>query len=169
MSAVSSSEDDEEHFIEDQLTESDEQGDENELELTQARSKQKKTLEDLIEPMSQKLLLEREFRKLEYISALFGSGSRRINRYYRAFARFIWLTSLVIHFSFDVNECIRLYGYTFLAAQMVWLLNFIVVTWGTCNRVLPWLREGLRQLRRDQSYEKTITKVLEMMKVQTHH
>lgn len=127
----------------------------------------KRRLSTLIAPMSSRLILHRELRKLEYMSSFFGCGSRGMSSVFRVSTALVWLISVALHFSFDVNEAILLYGHTFLAAQGLWLLNFVLCTWATCYRVLPWLKEGLRQLRRDECYERTITKVLQMVQVST--
>lgn len=159
----SSEDEDDEHTGVDHLSEGD-----NEFLQSSIKSNNSKNcrrLSQLVEPMSSKLILHRELRRLEYMTSFFASGTPGMNRFFRLSTASIWLVSLTLYFAFDINEAVNLYGYTFLAAQGMWMLNFVLCTWATCYRVLPWLKEGLRQLRRDECCEYTITKVLQMVQV----
>jgi hypothetical protein len=119
----------------------------------------------MIAPVATQFSLECEYRKLEYLCAFFAGASHRTNITLRGIGTIVWLASLVIHFAFDVNEAIKVYGFTYLASQGVWVLNFVIGTLTMRYRILPWLLEGLKELRRDECYEKTITNVLKMLKV----
>ena len=119
----------------------------------------------MIAPVATQFSLDKEYRKLEHLCAFFAVASHRTNLTLRGVGAIAWLASLVIHFAFDVNEAIKVYGFTFLAAQGVWVLNFVVGTLAMRYRILPWLLVGLKELRRDECYEKTITNVLKMLKV----
>eukprot|EP00111_Clytia_hemisphaerica_P023335 TCONS_00068687-protein len=127
-------------------------------------TKYSEKLKEMIAPMSTKFNLHKEYKKLEYLCAFFACASHRTNVILRSLGALSWLASVVIHFAFDVNEAIKVYGYTFLAAQFFWLLNFVVGTLAMRYRVLPWLLEGMKELRHDECYEKTITNVLRMVK-----
>lgn len=118
-----------------------------------------KTLEELIQPISSKYNLNDEIKKLEYITCCIGACSPRIKRWIRLSGIWLWIFSLLYHFASDIYEAIVFYGYAFLAVQVVWFLAFILLTWATAFRTLPWLEEGLRNMRRNECYEKSITEM----------
>lgn len=124
-------------------------------------------LNDMIAPVSRQFNLDRDYRKLELLCTFFGGASHRTHIVLRHGGALVWLVSLVVHFAFDVNEAVKVYGYTFLAAQFMWVFNFVVGTLAMKYRVLPWLLEGLKELRHDECYEKTITGVLMSFKVRS--
>ena len=124
-----------------------------------------KKLNDMIAPVSRQFNMDREYRKIELLCTFFAGASHRTHIVLRHGGALAWIVSMVLHFAFDVNEAVKLYGYTFLAAQFMWLLNFVVGTLSMKYRVLPWLLEGLKELRHDECYEKTITGVLKAFKV----
>ncbi|XP_057302518.1 uncharacterized protein LOC130636715 isoform X2 [Hydractinia symbiolongicarpus] len=123
-----------------------------------------KTLEELIQPMSSKYNLNDEIKKLEYITCCIGACSPRIKRWIRLSGIGLWVLSLLYHFASDIYESIVFYGYTFLAVQAVWFSAFILLTWATAFRTLPWLEEGLRNMRRNECYEKSITEMVVVLK-----
>ena len=106
-----------------------------------------------------------EIKILEYLSCLTGAGSERINALFRIFGSLLWLFSLLNHFSYETYEAVNVYGYTFLVAQGVWFLAFLILTWGLAYRTLPWLENGLQELRTNKCYDKSITKLLRSIKV----
>ena len=119
----------------------------------------------MISPLSRQFNMDREYRKLELLCTFFAGASHRTHIVLRHGGALIWMVSLVVHFAFDVNEAVKVYGYTFLASQFMWVFNFVVGTLSMKYRVLPWLLEGLKELRHDECYEKTITGVLMSFKV----
>lgn len=124
-----------------------------------------KTLEELIQPISSKYNLNDEIKKLEYITCCIGACSPRIKRWIGLSGIWLWIFSLLYHFASDIYEAIVFYGYAFLAVQVVWFLAFILLTWATAFRTLPWLEEGLRNMRRNECYEKSITEMVVVLKV----
>jgi len=128
-------------------------------------SKRIKNLSELIEPMSSTYLLHKEIKRLEYLTSFVGCSSRRLHYLYRLVGRLLWVVNLLVHFAFDAYEAVipdKGYGYTFVVAQGIWFVTFIILTWGTAYRTLPWLEDGLRELRREECYEKTVTRMMKI-------
>lgn len=106
-----------------------------------------------------------EFKKLEYLACFVGAASNNIPQGIRIAGGLLWFTSLTIHFSYDYYEATRIYGWTFLAAQLVWFLSLLATTWGTAYKALPWLTDGHKELEREFCYENTLQKASKLLRI----
>ena len=66
------------------------------------KSKASKPLAELIEPLSTEFPLDKETRRLEYLTCFVGCGTRRIPFSLRLIALLVYLQNLLCHFAFEI-------------------------------------------------------------------
>ena len=129
------------------------------------KSKASKPLAELIEPLSTEFPLDKEMRRLEYLTCFVGCGTRRIPFSLRLIALLVYLQNLLCHFAFEIYEGLTVYKYMFILSQGIWFLTYIALTLGLRFQTVPWLQNALWEVRRLQVYEKSITKIVIFQRV----
>ena len=122
-------------------------------------------MNELIEPIATEFSLDQEMKRLEYLTSFIGCGSRRIPLSLRILGLVTWAFNLSCHFMFDVYEGLSVYKYTFIVSQGMFFFAFITLTWGMNSHTVPCLQNGLRDLRRLETFEKSIRKIVKFQKV----
>lgn len=129
------------------------------------KSKASKPLEELIEPLSTEFPLDKEMRRLEYLTCFVGCGTCRIPFSLRLIGLVVYLQNLLCHFAFEIYEELTVYKYMFILSQGIWFLTYIALTLGLRFQTVPWLQNALWEVRRLQVYEKSITKIVIFQRV----
>ena len=129
------------------------------------KSRVSKSLAELIEPLSTELPLDKEMKRLEYLTCFVGCGTRRIPFSFRLIGLVVYLQNLLCHFAFEIYEALTVYEYMFILSQGIWFLTYIALTLGMRFQTVPWLQNALQEVRRLEVYEKSITKIVIFQRV----
>ena len=129
------------------------------------KSNASKSLTELIEPLSTEFPLDKEMKRLEYLTCFVGCGTHRIPFLLRLIGLVVYLQNLLCHFAFDIYEGLTVYKYTFILSQGIWFLTYIALTLGLRFQTVPWLQNALWEVQHLEVYEKSITKIVIFQRV----
>ena len=119
------------------------------------------------QPLSQ-MELNLALRPFSFLTAAIGdyhSFSR--HRIFALIGGLLWIFNLCMNYAFEFYEAKMTYGYTWVAVETIHLLSYLVYTFYTIQKTIPWLKEGLEEIQRNMMYKKTVEKVTNFSKVAT--
>ena len=117
------------------------------------------------QPLS-RLELNLALRPFSFLTAAIGdyhSFSRP--RIFALIGGLLWIFNLCMNYAFEFYEAKMTYGYTWVAVETIHFLSYLVYTFYTIQKTIPWLKEGLEEIQRKVMYKKTVEKVVYFTKV----
>lgn len=113
-----------------------------------------------------KVNLEQALVPFCYLTAMIGDyNSSSRSRIFALIGGFLWMFNLCMNYAFDFYESTKRYGYTWVTVQTIHFLSYLIYTFYTIRRTIPWLKQGLEETQSNTMYRGIVNKVVTFTQV----
>lgn len=106
-------------------------------------------------------------RRTYLLSAGIGDTNRVFNRFKGWIGLVIWIVNVLIHFGLDFYEAVFVFEVSWATCIGVFLITLLACCYSMIKHSVPWFIKGVRKLKRDGNYPKTLRRVYLIFKVST--
>ena len=104
-------------------------------------------------------------RRTYLLSAGIGDTNRVFNRFKGWIGLVIWILNVIIHFGLDFYEAVFVFEVSWATCIGVFLITLLACCYSMIKHSVPWFIKGVRKLKKDGHYPKTLRRVYLMFKV----
>lgn len=104
-------------------------------------------------------------RRTYLLSAGIGDTNRSFNRFKGWIGLVIWIFNMVIHFGLDFYEAVFVFEVSWATCIGVFLITLVACCYSMIRHSVPWFIKGVKKLKRDGHYPKTLKRVYLIFKV----
>ncbi|KAJ7339396.1 hypothetical protein OS493_005791 [Desmophyllum pertusum] len=98
-------------------------------------------------------------RRTYLLSAGIGDTNRVFNRFKGWIGLVIWIVNVLIHFGLDFYEAVFVFEVSWATCIGVFLITLLACCYSMIKHSVPWFIKGVRKLKRDGNYPKTLRRV----------
>lgn len=103
-------------------------------------------------------------RRTYLLSAGIGDTNRVFNRFKGWIGLVIWILNVIIHFGLDFYEAVFVFEVSWATCIGVFLITLLACCYSMIKHSVPWFIKGVRKLKKDGHYPKTLRRVYLMFK-----
>lgn len=104
-------------------------------------------------------------RRTYLLSAGIGDTNRSFNRFKGWIGLVMWIFNMVIHFGLDFYEAVFVFEVSWATCIAVFLITLVACCYSMIRHSVPWFIKGVKKLKRDGHYPKTLRRVYLIFKV----
>jgi len=104
-------------------------------------------------------------RRTYLLSAGIGDTNRVFNRFKGWIGLVAWILNVIIHFGLDFYEAVFVFEVSWATCIGVFLITLLACCYSMIKHSVPWFIKGVRKLKKDGHYPKTLRRVYLMFKV----
>ena len=99
------------------------------------------------------------------LSSFIGDRQSHHNTIKGLIGRILWITNIIIHFSFDFYEAATVFHYSWASSVGVFLVMFVICTVFLIRHTVKWFTKTLKKLCKDEMYSDTVQYIILFFKV----
>jgi len=99
------------------------------------------------------------------LSAGVGDTNKQYNKYKGKIGLVIWCFNIVIHFGLDFYEAWTIFGTSWATCIGLFLVTLVVCCISMIKHSIPWFLRGVKKLKKDGHYPKTLSRVRLLVRV----
>lgn len=104
-------------------------------------------------------------RRTYLLSAGIGDTNRVFNRFKGWIGLAAWIINVIIHFGLDFYEAVFVFEVSWATCIGVFLITLLACCYSMIKHSVPWFIKGVRKLKKDGHYPKTLRRVYLIFKV----
>ena len=104
-------------------------------------------------------------RRTYLLSAGIGDTNRVFNRFKGWIGLVIWIVNVIIHFGLDFYEAVFVFEVSWATCIGVFLITLLACCYSMIKHSVPWFIKGVRKLKKDGHYPKTLRRVYLIFRV----
>lgn len=104
-------------------------------------------------------------RRTYLLSAGIGDTNRVFNRIKGWIGLLIWVVNVIIHFGLDFYEAVFVFEVSWATCIGVFLVTLLACCYSMIKHSVPWFIKGVKKLKKDGHYPKTLRRVYLIFKV----
>lgn len=104
-------------------------------------------------------------RRTYLLSAGIGDTNRVFNRFKGWIGLVIWIFNVIIHFGLDFYEAVFVFEVSWATCIGVFLITLVACCYSMIKHSVPWFIKGVKKLKKDGHYPKTLRRVYLIFKV----
>lgn len=104
-------------------------------------------------------------RRTYLMSAGIGDTNRVYNRFKGWIGLVIWIFNMIIHFGLDFYEAVFVFDVSWATCIGVFLITLVACCYSMIKHSVPWFIKGVRKLKKDGHYPKTLKRVYFIFRV----
>ncbi|KAL9988393.1 hypothetical protein ACROYT_G002831 [Oculina patagonica] len=98
-------------------------------------------------------------RRTYLLSAGIGDTNRVFNRFKGWIGLVVWILNVIIHFGLDFYEAVFVFEVSWATCIGVFLITLLACCYSMIKHSVPWFIKGVRKLKKDGHYPKTLRRV----------
>ena len=106
-------------------------------------------------------------RRTYLLSAGIGDTNRAFNRCKGWIGLVVWIFNMIIHFGLDFYEAVFVFEVSWATCIGVFLITLVACCYSMIKHSVPWFIKGVKKLKKDGHYPKTLRRVYLAFKVST--
>ena len=108
-------------------------------------------------------------RRTYLLSAGIGDTNRVYNRFKGWIGLVIWILNMIIHFGLDFYEAVFVFEVSWATCIGVFFITLVACCYSMIKHSVPWFIKGVKKLKKDGHYPKTLRRVYLMFRVSMSH
>lgn len=99
------------------------------------------------------------------LSAGIGDTNKQYNKYKGKIGLLVWCINIVIHFSLDFYEAWTIFGTAWATCIGLFFVTLVACCISMIRNSIPWFLRGVKKLKKDGHYPKTLSRVRLLVRV----
>lgn len=99
------------------------------------------------------------------LSAGIGDTNKQYNKYKGKLGLLVWCINILIHFTLDFYEAWTIFGTAWATCIGLFLFTLVVCCISMIRHSIPWFLRGVKKLKKDGNYPKTLSRVRLLVRV----